>query len=336
MITVNNFTFVVLTYNHANYILEHLESVKYLIENHADGIAVEIIVADDASRDGTVALTKSWLDQNSYLFRRVIIVSDGINRGTCKNLTRAIGYLATDYCKITAGDDVYSYENLFTEVENIKDNHILSGLPLNLINGTIVDTQFDLFNLFATNIIYEKTPYLTRLKRINFFNSPSVVYAVSALWNKEVKSFVDRYSVTEDYPLQIKMAELYTPLKFVQVEKIFVYYRRTANSTYLVRSSQFDRDKVDIFNYLIKSERSIFGKLLLRNRLFCYNLKNRYLKKAFNLSFYLYGFGILTNIVFILNKVRKFDTQSYRHQSHYDFITLRARNHYTDYIKLEV
>ncbi|MDO8450270.1 MAG: glycosyltransferase family 2 protein [Rhodoferax sp.] len=327
MTIINNFTFVVLTYNHSNYILEHLESIKYLIDNYGNGIAVDIIVADDASRDDTVALTKFWVEKNSYLFRRITVLSDGTNRGTCKNLTLALENLATDYCKLTAGDDVYSYENLFFEAKKIYGNHILSGLPLNLINGTIVDTQFDLFNLFATNIIYKNSPYLVRLQRINFFNSPSIFYTASALLNKDIINFVNQYSVTEDYPLQIKMAEIYKPLKFVQVEKIFVYYRRTANSTYLVKNSQFNRDKVDIFNYLIKSESNIFGKLLLRNRLFCYNLGNRYLKKAFNLSFYLYGFGVLKNIIFILNKVKKFDKQLDKHQSHYDLMALNARNY---------
>jgi glycosyltransferase involved in cell wall biosynthesis len=327
MTVVNNFTFVVLTYNHFNYILEHLESIKYLIENYADGIAVEIIVADDASRDGTVALTKSWLDKNLHLFKNVTVLSDGINRGTCRNLTRALENLATDYCKITAGDDVYSYENLFFEAKEVYGNHILSGLPLNLINGHIVDTQFDLFNLFATNIIYKNSSYLTRLQRINFFNSPSIFYAVSALLNKDIINFVNKYSVTEDYPMQIKMAELYKPLKFVQVEKVFVYYRRTGNSAYIVKNTEFNKDKIAIFIYLIKSTQGIFNKLILRNRLFCYKLGNRYLKKGLNISFYLYGLNILKNIFPILVKLKKFDTRLDKHQSHYGLMALKARNY---------
>jgi len=322
---INNFTFVVLTYNHSNYILEHLESIKYLIDNYGNGIDIDIIIADDASQDDTFTVTEIWLKKNSYLFRKITALSDSINRGTCKNLTHALENLATDYCKITAGDDVYSYENLFNEAKKIDVNHILSGLPLNLVNGTIRTTQFELFNLFATNIFYEKSQYITRLKRINFFSSPSIVYAVPALLNKDITTFVDRYFVTEDWPLQIKMAEIYRPLKFVQIEKIFVYYRRTANSTYIVKNSQFNQDKVKVFNYLIDSERNIFEKLLLRNRLFCFNLRNRYLRRVLNLSFYMYGFNILKNIFVILSKVNKFDTQLVKHQNHYDLIASKAK-----------
>ena len=323
--TIGDFTFIVLTYNHSNYILEHLESVKYLVDNYGNGIVVDIIIADDASQDSTVDLAKFWIEKNKYIFRKTIILSNGINRGTCKNFTLAVENITTDYCKITAGDDVYSYENLFLEAKKIDTNHILSGLPLNLTDGTIRATQFDLFNLFATNSIYKKSQYITRLKRINFFNSPSIIYSVSALLNKAVTCFVSKYSVTEDYPLQIKMAELYSPLKFVQIEKIFVYYRRTANSTYLVKNSQFNQDKVDIFKYLIESERSILGQLILRNRLYCYSLNNRYLKKAINFSFYLYGFNVLINIISILKKFRQFDTQLDKHQNHYDLIALKAK-----------
>lgn len=328
MNSINNFTFIVLTYNHTSYILEHLESIKYLILTHGDGIVIDIVIADDASRDNTVALTEFWLEQNSYLFRKVAVLSDGINRGTCKNLTHALENLVTDYCKITAGDDVYSYENIFLECKKIDGNHIISGFPLNLINGSIVNTRFELFNLFATNIIYEKSPYLTRLKRINFFNSPSIIYAASALLNKDITSFVDRYSVTEDYSLQIGMAEVYKPLKFVQVEKIFVYYRRTGNSTYLVKNTEFSRDKVALFNYMIQLESNILEKLLLRNRLFCYNLKSKYLKKVLNLNFYLYGFGILKNIILILKKIKRFDAKLDSHQTHYDAIAFKARNYH--------
>jgi Glycosyl transferase family 2 len=327
MNNISSFTFIVLTYNHSRYILEHLESIKYLIENFGNGIAVEIIVTDDASRDDTVALSKFWLNKNSYLFKKTTILSDGINRGTCKNLTRALGHLATDYCKITAGDDVYSYENLFFESKKLDGNHILSGLPLNLVDGTIDSTRFELFNLFATNSIYEKSPYLTRLKKINFFNSPSIMYTASALLNNDITSFVDQYSVTEDYPLQIRMAELYEPLKFVQVDKVFIYYRRTANSTYLVKNTEFTRDKLAIFNYLIQTEPNIFAKQLLRNRFFCSNTENRYLKRVFNLNIYLYGFSVLNNIAHIMKKIKKFDPQLDKHQNHYDAIALKARNY---------
>lgn len=327
MSSIKNFTFIALTYNHSRFILEHLESIKYIIQTFGRKIDVDIIVADDASKDNTVELSNSWLDKNACLFRKVTVLSDGINRGTCKNLALALNIFATDYCKITGGDDVFSCENLFAEVEKIDGNDILSGFPLNLIGTTLSPTQFDLFNLIATNIIYQHSPYEDRLKKINFFNSPNIVYSVSALKNKEVLSFVERYSVTEDYPMQIKMADLYRPLKFIQIEKVLVYYRRTAGSTYLTKNSVFSADKLAIFDYLVQSEIPFVGRLLLINRAFCFKLKNRYLKMILNINVYLYGFSILLNILNIVKRFRAFNPQLMKHQAHYSLIASKAKSH---------
>lgn len=322
---MNDFTFIVLTYNHANYILEHLESIKYLVVNYARNIAIDLIIADDASRDDSVTLANTWCKKNSELFRKIVILSDGTNRGTCKNFTRALKHLTTSYCKITAGDDVYSYEDLFIESKKIDNKHIITGLPLNLINGTILDAGFDLFNLFATNLIYKKSTHLNRIKKVNFFNSPNIIYSVSALKNKDVTNFIDHYSVTEDYPLQIKMAELYAPLKYEQVDKIFVYYRRTNNSTYLIKNTEFSKDKMEIFKYLINSEQRIFSRFLLKNRLYCFKLSNKYFRRILNINLYLYGFGILRHLVGILIKTNNFDSKLSKHQNHYDLIAFNAK-----------
>ena len=323
----NNFTFICLTYNHECYILEHLESIKYLVENFGDEFAIDLIIADDASSDRTTEYCKSWLFRNDRLFNKVMILSDGINRGTCKNLTRAIQHLSTEYCKITAGDDVYSFENIFVELVKINGNHILSGFPLRLLDGDISIDRFDLFNLVATNVIYRKASYLTRLKRINFFNSPNIVYAKSALLNSEVVDFVDQFSVTEDYPLQIKMAELFHPLRYVQIRKILVYYRRTSGSTYLTKNTAFNRDKLAIFTYLLLSESTFFGKLLLQNRKYCFRIKRPYLKRVLNLNLYLYGSAVILHILKIMAEVRNIKPQLDQHQKHYEMIAVMAKKY---------
>lgn len=324
MINTNKFTFIVLTYNHENYIIEHLESIKYLIDTHGSELNIQIIIADDSSRDKTLEISKIWLKKNSNLFERIIILTDEINKGTCKNFFHGVEYLTTEYCKITAGDDVYSFENIFIEIKKIDRNHILSGLPLHLIDGVISSTKFDLFNLFGTNLIYTKNSYITRLKRISFLNSPNVVYSTSALKNKDVKEFVEKFKVTEDFPLQIKMAEMLTPLKFIQIEKIFVYYRRTKNSTYIIKNIQFNQDKLDIYNYLIKSEKNVIERFILINRRQCFFINNRFLKRVLNISFYRYGLNILVKFPKILSKLKNFNTQNEKHQSHYDLIVANA------------
>jgi len=320
----NNFTFIVLTYNHKDFIIEHLESIKYQILEYGINKKVNVIIADDYSKDTTVEIATTWLKIHKDLFNKVDIISDGFNRGTCKNFFNAINYDASDYCKITAGDDVYSYENLFPEFQKIDQYDLISGLALNLLEGKIEKSNFMRFNIFATNIIYQNTNHLDRLKFINFFNAPSLVYSQKSLKNKNIKQFVEKYTVTEDYPFQIKMAEIYNPLKFFQVDKIFIYYRRTSQSTYIIKNTLFEKDKIDIFTYLIDNEEKFISKVLIKNRKFCFNLRNRYVKKLLNLNLYIYLLKVLLNLYSIFRKFNSVKINYARHQQHYELIKENA------------
>lgn len=61
------FTFVILTYNQEQYVVEHLESIKYQIEHFGENIKIHFILADDASKDKTVYKVKSWIERNKNL-----------------------------------------------------------------------------------------------------------------------------------------------------------------------------------------------------------------------------------------------------------------------------
>lgn len=330
---MDKFTFIVITYNHEKYILEHLESIKYQIVNFGKDIFCNIIIADDGSKDKTVELAKFWFEKNINLFNEVKIIADGLNRGTCKNLSLALKYLETDKCKLTAGDDVYSCENLFVEFDKIDDVDILSGLPVNLIDGRLIDTKFDIFNFYATNIIYKNLDYKERLKKINFFNAPSILYNSYALKNDDVITFMEQFKVTEDYPLHIKISEIYSPLKFKQIDKIFIYYRRTTNSTYIIKNDIFSNDKIKIFQYLINNEKKLFNKILLKNRLFCFNFPNKYLKKLLNINIYIYGFKILLNYYLINKKVKSIEIDYDKYQKHYDYLKNKSIDYYNKFFE---
>ena len=69
---VKNFSFLVLAYNHENYIIEHLESIKYQVLTYGEEMSVDILISDDFSRDRTVDLIEKWIFANKRLFNRVI------------------------------------------------------------------------------------------------------------------------------------------------------------------------------------------------------------------------------------------------------------------------
>lgn len=317
---MRDFTFVALTYNHEKYILEHLESIKFLIENYGQKISFEIIIADDASKDNTALLAQKWLNMNAKLFNNSMVLSDGINKGTCKNFTSAITRITSQHCKVTAGDDIYSYENLFEAYHDIDDYHLMSGVPLNLIGNVIQPSRSDLFNLIATDCIYQSVDYSDRLKFISFFNAPNFLHNIKVLKNQTITGFLNLFAVTEDFPFVIKAAEVFKPFKFKLNLKTYVYYRRTPNSTYLIKNVAFTKDKLALFTYLVENEPNAFKRIILRNRRFCFALNNRYLKKLLNISIYFYATLILLNFIKIYSPFLKNKQSTFSHQNHYDLI----------------
>lgn len=321
---MNSFTFVVITYNHQEYVLEHLESIKYLVVNYGKDISVNIVLSDDASKDNTVQLAKSWLQVNKALFFNVEILERSANVGVCKSVLESFALVKTEFFKLTAGDDVYSCENLFNDFEQIKNYDIVSGVPLNLLENKIYPSKFNVFNIIATDVIYKNANYIDKLRNISFSFAPAMIYSFRAISHSEVKSFLERFSVIEDLPLHIRMAEIFNPLKFLQVYRVHVYYRRTAGSIYLVRAAQYDKDKIAAFNYLRENNTNSIGRFLMVNRIFCFRTNNKYLKLLCNLGYYIYGVKVLLSFWKILPLYFKFDNALTKHQAHYDYIKKTA------------
>lgn len=332
---MNGFTFIVLTYNHQNYILEHLESIKYQIVNFGGDTKFELIVADDHSKDLTIPLVHFWFEQNKDLFHSYHISSSEINVGTCKNLTQALKHVSMNICKITAGDDVYSYENAVEEFSKIKNFDILSGFPLFLFDEKLSSSKSNTFHMIATNVIYSKKPHLERMKGINVFNAPSIIYSLEAITNPDLLKFLNQFQVTEDYPIQIKMALDKKNLKYNQTNKILVYYRRTTNSTYIIKNLTFDNDKKKIFQTLEENESKALKKILIKNRTFCHSLNAPILRRILNINLLIYFSKIIFNIPAIISNYRNIQVNIPLHQKHYNYIRTNAQMAYKSFKNLE-
>ena len=112
-----------------------------------------------------------------------------------------------------------------------------------------------------------------RLLGVSFNHTPSIMFSTRVLRDDKVRDFVRRFFVTEDYPMHVKMAERFAPLSFAQSPLVHIYYRRTAGSTYLVRSAAFDKDKLAVFGYLRDHVARGVERLLMSNRMYPLTLK---------------------------------------------------------------
>jgi glycosyltransferase involved in cell wall biosynthesis len=328
----SKFTFAILTFNHEAYIIEHLESIRFLIENFGSAYEFNLIVADDGSRDQTVTLASRWLSIHDKLFTDIKILADGTNKGTCLNYTRIWPLIEGERFKITAGDDVYACTNIFEEVEQLKHHDFFSGLPLLLIDGKILESKSTIFHILATEVIYQGKKFFERLKGVSSINTPSLFYNKKFLKDKELSSFINSHSVTEDFPMMVKIANSYQDISFTQSKKVYIYYRRTSGSTYLIRGSDFDLDKLKVFSYMLSCEKTWLGKYLLRNRIYCYKIDNSSLKKLLNISYYTYLFKIAANLLPLLKTYSTSVPEPEPHQEHYNLIVRRAKMFYKDCI----
>ncbi|NVZ53608.1 glycosyltransferase family 2 protein [Pseudomonas sp. B6002] len=318
------FTFAVLTYNHESYIIEHLESIKFLIENFGAAYHFILIIADDGSKDRTVELANQWILANTNLFSDIKVLADGSNKGTCFNYTRLWPLIEGDLFKITAGDDVYSCIDMFKEVETLKENDFFSGLPLLLIDGKIGESRSTIFHILATDVIYKGKKLIERLRGISSINTPSLFCNKKFLKDYELSNFINSFSVTEDFPMIVKIANSYENITFAQANKIYIYYRRTSGSTYLIRGSDFDLDKLKAFDYMLSNEKNWLDRLILKNRIYCYKLNNTPMKKILNIGYYLYLFKAIVNLRAITQACSKSPSDTHLHQAHYDLIAKRA------------
>lgn len=285
---MQEFTFAVLAFNHQNYITEHLESIKYLIRHFGADIQIDLIINDDCSQDQTVEYIDQWLRANGNLFRTITRIYRTNNCGTCSAVTNVLNEVKTKAYKITAGDDVYSCENIFQHGNLDEDVSILSGVPLEIRDSVICINKIELLTIYLSQFIYEKRPYIDRFIGLSNNNAPNIFYCAYILNNKKYQETIRQYDVIEDWPTQIFLAENFPRTKFQLINKVFVYYRRTAGSTYLVANKRFVRDKILVYDYLIKHTESSVRRLLLRNRRFLFLLNSRHANKALNISFYIF------------------------------------------------
>ncbi|QLI80508.1 glycosyltransferase family 2 protein [Chitinibacter fontanus] len=318
---MTDFVFVVITYNHQSYIIEHLESIKYQVEKYANGRLIKLIVSDDGSKDKTIQLVKFWLASNSQLFSEVIVKSDGVNRGTCLNYTSTWEFIDSEFFKITAGDDVYSKTNIFEFAEGVSGVDILSGAPLLLIDGVVVNDFSLNFHLFAGARIYRNN-FLARLEGLSVINTPSLFFNRKIIQIDGLVDFINQYKVVEDFPMQIKIGEAIPEVQFVQSTDVVVYYRRTSGSAYIVKNDLFSRDKKSLYEYLLSRKTGCLGRLLLRNRLFCFGVQNKLFRLVLNLNLIPYLLRLIPCFVHASQKAAGVSIGT--HQEHYMLLKRRS------------
>ncbi|MFN7140806.1 MAG: glycosyltransferase, partial [Limisphaerales bacterium] len=181
-----------LTYNHERYLAQAIESVL----EQKTGFDVELLIADDCSKDRTAEIARSYQKR----FSNILYLRSDRNRGMYQNLAKIYYRARGEYLAFLEGDDFWlSPDKLKMQVDHLDANPAVSLCfhAVRLVeNGTFTGDTFP--KLPRGNVTFEK------LLVENWVPTCSAVFRQSALpaipsWCSEVPLL--------DWPLFLLMAE---------------------------------------------------------------------------------------------------------------------------------
>ena len=196
---MKEFTFAAITYNHSDFIIEHLESLKLVIQTYGKGYLTNLVISDDCSKDDTVELAKKWVETNRELFYDVKIVVPPENQGIVKNYIQALKNIHTNKFKIIAGDDLYLCEDIYS-ISQLSDM-VLTPL-VSFAGSTIVNNSAE---FIAKEMIYYRNKNLKKiiqdkLKYSMYISSPGAMWDLSFA-DEKMFEILSNYKWIEDIPL---------------------------------------------------------------------------------------------------------------------------------------
>ncbi len=247
------FTFVTITYNHEKYIIEHLESIKYQIENFSEGKKMNLIISDDGSVDDTMLVAQKWVERNKYLFSEVELLTSENNQGIVKNYLRATAAIKTPAFKLLAGDDLYYKNNIFEIVEALKEKDIIFTPALNFNEDTVWNSH-DMNRLLTL-----KTPDQIRkvLKFQNPFNTPGAFYSAALIQEVGLRAFISKYTWIEDLPSYYYLFNKRASLNYAIELKPYIMYRSSVGI-----SNNKKNEKNNVFTIELDAMEKEFGMVL--------------------------------------------------------------------------
>ncbi len=274
---MNSFTFIVLTYNHEKCIIENLDSIKKIVEQYSCDRKINVLVADDCSKDGTVDTVKQWFSQNYVFFNELEIISQKKNIGTVRNLYSAIKKTKTNDFIIIAGDDKYTFEDIFIFYEGLKDGITIAPCVFlgrnSKLEGRLYRNYCFVKNLGNTKRISKMMKY------DNLFAAPGVFFNAKYYRDPELWKRLFAFRLIEDYP---------SWRYFLQEKGLECHFEKKAYKCY--RLDNGVSTKIDKNGVFYKDNKKLIKK---------YKIRNYILPKCINPFFYIWGIYRVWNIILI-------------------------------------
>lgn len=284
---------VVVSYNHAHFLEENLNSIK--AQTYP---SIQLIVADDASKDNSVEVYENWLEKNNYPAIKNFHTK---NTGLTTTLNECFDLIEGKYVKFIAADDYLHPEAIEKCVNKLEEMGEDYGMVFSNVHTIDADN-----NILKEGRDFDKYQYFNQkqlkqeLLKGNIVCAPSVVMTRSALI--ETGKYPEDF-IVEDYYKWLKISEKYS-LAYIP-EKLIFYRNHGSNLTFikskrineedLLLKITFDHEGL-ISNFIEEAVRELYYKGLLTERI-CKSYK-KYRNKDKLLSF-----CISNNLYFMIYRV---------------------------------
>jgi glycosyltransferase involved in cell wall biosynthesis len=247
-------TVICLSYNHAGFVIEALESVLHQTHNN-----VELIIADDFSTDNSVEIIEQWLKQHP----QIPFIVNVENLGNTKTFNKCLKIAKGAFLIDLAADDVLNPDCIVQQLKGFAET-TYENVGLIYGNAELISEK----GAFIKDY-FETDSNRKRLKSqptgniyVGLLNGINNVCSISSLVKREVFEKLKGYDENlayEDYDFWIRASRIYS---FDYVDEILIKKRVLEDSMYTLLTKK-NNPRTRHFNY---STYLILQKAFVLNR----------------------------------------------------------------------
>jgi len=235
-------TVAVVCHNHAQFVIEALESVK--AQTYPN---LHLVVLDDCSKDDSVSRIRHWLNRH---YPDSVLVEHKANMGICRTVNDALANAKGKYLRFLAADDRWIPSTLSQQIEIMES--VSEDVGVLYSDALLMDEHGELLpkTFIEIHRTFAEMPEGWIFDTLAHGNFIPAMTAVIRLRCVEVVGSVDESLITEDWDMWLRISRQF---KFKYFPMPTAYYRMLRTS--MTRTRHDD---------IVDSERRMFVKCLRR------------------------------------------------------------------------
>ncbi len=254
-------TVICLCYNHAEYVIESLQSV--INQTYK---SIELIVVDDCSSDNSVSIIRKWLLD----YPNINLIVNEKNLGNTKTFNLAAQFAKGDYLIDLAADDILLENCVALQFEKFQ-NSIYKNLAVVYGNCELIDERGSFLNFYFDVDASNKTIEMRKTGDVyvSVLKTGKSICSVSSMMRKSVFDLLQGYDENlayEDLDYWIRASRLYDfdYIDAVLVQKRIVKTSMTAS--FFKPNSEINKSTYLILKKALALNKSLEEDLMLQKR----------------------------------------------------------------------